>query len=574
MTMDRTAVAEVLEQIASFLELKGENQFRVRAFRTAAKAVSALHGEVAAALADGTLAGTKGVGPATLQIIHELVQEGRSSLLEELREQVPPGLVEMLGISGLGVAKIRQLHEALHIETIPELEAAARDGSLAKLPRFGERTAQNILKGIAFLRKAATFRLAHHAAEEAEGLRAALAGLAGVLRAEVAGEVRRGTEVVQEIVIVLVAEVPPADLFAKLREVPGLTEVAGQDERRATLRFSSGTGAQVLVSTPVNAGATLVQATGSAGHLAELDAHGRATNHAVTGAALWQGSRFVPTPDEAAFYAALGLPLIAPELREGQGEVAAAAAGTLPTLVTPADIRGFLHCHSTFSDGGNTIEEMARAAQAAGYTYLGLTDHSRTAAYAGGLSADDLARQADEIDEVNERLTGFRVLKGIESDILQDGALDYPDEVLARLDFVIGSVHTRFNLSAAEMTARLVRAVQHPLLTILGHPTGRLLLSREPYAFDLDAVIDAAAARGVALEINADPHRLDLDWRVLRRVQAAGALVSIGADAHNVAGIANMRWGVTIARKGWLAPSAILNTRDVDGFLAHARRHR
>jgi len=572
--MDKKAVAEVLDQIAAFLELKGENPFRIRAFRTAARAIGSFPGDLRAGLEDGSLAATKGVGPATLQIAAELAGTGRASLLEELREQIPPGLVEMLAISGLGVAKIRQIHDVLGIDSLPELEAAALDGRLAKLPRFGQKTSENILKSIAYLRQASTYRLSHHAAEEAEGLRRALERLPGVVSAVVAGDVRRRAEVVRDVVIVLVAGVQPADLFRRLNEVPGVHEFAGQDERRLTLRFAGGASAQIVVTTPVNAGAVLVQATGSEAHLRDLAELARSRGLSVTGAALWRGSEFVATPDEETFYRALGLAWIPPELREGKGEVAAAGRGELPRLVEPQDLRGFLHCHTTYSDGSTTVEELARACRAAGYQYLGITDHSQAAAYAGGLSGDDLLRQAAEIDEVNGRLTDFRVLKGIEADILQDGRIDYDDAVLARLDFVIASVHSRFNMAAPEMTARMLAAMDNPHLTIIGHPTGRLLLSRDPYGVDLDTVIEKAAATGVALEINADPHRLDLDWRVLQRVRAAGAMVSIGADAHNVAGIGHVAYGVAMARKGWLGPDDILNARPLDGFLAFARGRR
>jgi DNA polymerase (family 10) len=480
----------------------------------------------------------------------------------------------MLAIGGLGVAKIRQIHDVLGIDSLPELEAAAQDGRLAKLPRFGQKTSENILKGIAFLRQATAFRLLHHAAEEAEGLRAALARLPGVSQAIVTGEVRRCNEVVRDLVLVLVAEVAPAEVFRRLSQFPGVHEFAGQDERRLTLRFAGGASAQIVVTAPVNAGTVLVQATGSEGHLNELAARAAGAGCALTGAALWRGSEFVPTPDEARFYAALGLPVIPPELREGRGEVAAAAAGTLPRLLERADLKGFLHCHTTYSDGSNSVEQLALACQAAGYQYLGITDHSQTAAYAGGLKADDLERQADEIDAVNARLEGIRVLKGIEADILQDGRVDYEPRVLERLDFVIASVHSRFNMSEREMTARILAAMDNPLLTIIGHPTGRLLLSRDPYGLDLDAVIEKAAATGVALEINADPHRLDLDWRVLRRAREAGAPISIGADAHSTAGIRNVDFGVAMARKGWLGPDDILNARPLEAFLAHAARRR
>ncbi len=570
--MDRKAVAQVLEQIAAFLELKAENPFRIRAFRTAARAVGSFPGDLREGIEDGSLAATKGVGPATLQIVAEIVATGRASMLEELREQIPPGLVEMLAISGLGVAKIRQMHEVLDIDSIPELEAAALDGRLARLPRFGPKTSENILKGIAFLRQASAYRLSHHAADEAEGLRAALERLPGVLEAVVAGEVRRRTEVVRDIVIVLVAEVPPAELFRRLGQLPGIHEFAGQDDRRLTLRFAGGASAQIVVTTPVNAGAVLVQATGSEGHLRELAAHAASRDFSLTGAALWRGSDFVPTPDEARFYAALGLDFIPPELREGQGEVEAAAHHALPALLERSDLRGFLHCHTRYSDGSSSVEELALACRDAGFEYVGITDHSQAAAYAGGLRPDDLARQSDEIDDVNARLDGIRVLKGVEADILQDGRIDFDESVLARLDFVIASVHSRFNMGEREMTARMLAAMDNPYLTIIGHPTGRLLLSREPYGLDIDAVIEKAAATGVALEINADPHRLDLDWRVVRRARDRGAAISLGADAHNVAGIANVEFGVGTARKGWLGPEDILNTLPVEQFLARAAR--
>jgi DNA polymerase (family 10) len=572
--MDRKAVAQVLEQIAAFLELKGENPFRIRAFRTAARAVSSFPGDLRDGIEDGSLAAAKGVGPATLQIVSEIVATGRASMLEELREQIPPGLVEMLAISGLGVAKIRQIHDVLDIDSVPELEAAALDGRLARLPRFGPKTSENILKGIAFLRQASAYRLSHHAADEAEGLRAALARLPGVVRAEVAGEVRRRAEVVRDIVIVIVAEVPPAELFRRLSQLPGVHEFAGQDDRRLTLRFAGGASAQIVVTTAVNAGAVLVQATGSEAHLQALAAHAASRDFALTGAALWHGSAFVSTPDETRFYGTLGLDWIPPELREGQGEVEAAAHHALPRLLERGDLRGFLHCHSRYSDGSNTVEELALACRAAGFEYVGITDHSQAAAYAGGLRPDDLARQADEIDELNARLDGIRVLKGVEADILQDGRIDFDEAVLARLDFVIASIHSRFNMGEREMTARMLAAIDNPHLTIIGHPTGRLLLSRDPYGLDLDAVIEKAAATGVALEINADPHRLDLDWRVLRRARERGLGISIGADAHSVAGIGNVEYGVAIARKGWLGPADILNTLPVERFLARASRRK
>ena len=568
--MDRTGVARSLEQIASYLELKGENPFRIRAFRAAARSILGFTKDLGEGIADGSLAQLKGIGPAILQIVTELVSTGEAGILEQLREDVPAGLVEMLGIPGLGVAKIRQIQQQLGIESLPDLEAAARDGRLAALPRFGKRTADKIVEGIAFLRQSSQWRLSHHAAHEAEAFREALAKLPHILAAYTAGEVRRRCEVVRALVIVLVADVAPAEVFRQLSAMPGADEIAGDDERRATLRFAGGSSVQVTVTPPQNLGVVLAQATGSEAHLAALASRAAARGLNLAGTALWEGSRFVPTPDEETLYRALGLEWIPPELRESGEEVAL----PVPRLVELADIRGFLHCHTVASDGSNTVAEIAAACCDAGYRYAGITDHSRAAAYAGGLSPDKVRAQWDEIDAFNAANKGFRVLKGIESDILVDGQLDYPDEVLAGFDFVIGSIHSRFTLSRDEMTERICRAMDSPFLTIIGHPTGRLLLSREPYPVDLERVIERAAAAGVAIEINADPHRLDLDWRYLRHARHAGVMISIGADAHNVAGLGNMEFGVAIARKGALGPDDVLNCRDIDAFLAFAAARR
>jgi DNA polymerase (family 10) len=572
--LEKRVVADALEQIASFMELKGENLFRVRTFKAVARVVGGLPETLQKALDDGSLAATKGVGPATLEVINELASTGRCTLLEELRGQVPPGLVEMLSVSGLGVAKIRQIHDTLGIDSLPELEVAASDGRLAALPRFGQKTADNIRKSIAFLRQASAFRLVHHAAEEARTLAEALSRVPGVVSATAAGEVRRRCEVVREIVVVLTANVPAADIFARLGQVPSVHEFAGQDERHVTLRFVGGTSAQIVVTPPLNAGAVLVQATGSDAHVRQLEERATALGCSLRGAALWRGSEFVPTPDEAALYQALDLPWIPPELREGEGEIAAAAEHALPKLIEEADLLGFLHCHTNYSDGSNSVAELAKGVEAAGYDWIGITDHSQSAAYAGGLSPDRLARQAAEIAEVGAGMTGFRILHGVEADILVDGRLDYEDEVLAKLDFVIGSIHSRFNLSGPEMTARVLAALDSPYLTILGHPTGRLLLSRDAYAIDLEEIFAKAGALGVAIEINADPHRLDLDWRVLRSARAHGVMISIGSDAHNLAGLGNVTYGVGIARKGWLGPAEVLNTRTAEGFLAFASARR
>ncbi len=551
---ERQAIAAALEEIGSLLEFKGENRFRVRAFRTAARALAGFSGSLRTGLDDGSLARARGIGPVTLAIIGELLRTGRASLLDDLRSEIPGGLVRLVEGAGLSVARARLIHDTLGVDSLEELEAAARDGRLAALPRFGAKTAAAIVKAIADRREAGRYRLLHRALAEAETLRSALLQLPGVLRVESAGDVRRSMEVVSELVMVIVCDNPAA-------LEPGLGEVAG---------------ARLVVTTPVSAGAALVTATGGDDHLRELGERAAARGLVLGDGVLARGGAAVPAPDEETVYAALALPVIPPEVREGRGEIEQAARGALPVLLERGDLRGCLHCHTRASDGTNTIEQLAVACRKAGYEWVGITDHSQAAAYAGGLRPDQLLRQMDEIDRLNDELAGIRILKGIEADILQDGAIDYDESLLARLDFVIGSIHSRFGMAAdaRAMTARILGAMDSPFLTILGHPTGRLLLSRDPYAVDLDAVIARAGERGVAIEINGDPHRLDLDWRRVSEARAAGVAMAIGADAHSLAGIGNMEYGVAMARKGGLAAGDVLNTLSADEFVAFARRRR
>jgi DNA polymerase (family 10) len=570
--MGKHAAAQALESIASILELKGENPFKVRAFSSAAHALESYPGELAQALESGELAGLKGLGRATLEVVSEVVRTGQSSTLAALQREIPAGLVEMLRISGLGATKIRALHQQLGITTVAELEAAARDGRLAGLPRFGDKTAQRILRGIEFLRRTSAFRLSHHAARAAERLRAAVEAIGGVERVEVAGSVRRRAEVVRDVDLVVAWRGTAADLVARLGAAA--TAAAASDAWSASLRLEDDTPADVYLAPPERFGHALLWATGSRQHLEGLAAHAAARGYRLDRDGLWRGEEQVPCPDEPALYAALGLAWVPPELREGGQEVARAAAGTLPRLVERGDLAGVLHCHSVSSDGTNTLAELAAATRAAGYRYLGITDHSQAAAYAGGMSGEEVARQHQEVDALNREDDGFRILKGIEADILADGALDLGPDVLDRCEFVIGSIHSRMEMDEATMTQRVLRAMDDPHLTILGHPTGRLLLSRDPFRIDMHAVIARAAERGVAIEINGDPHRLDLDWRLCAEARDAGVAMAIGADAHSLAGLENTELGVGVARKGWLEARDLLNARDAEGFLAHARSRR
>jgi DNA polymerase (family 10) len=564
--MDKKDVARGLEEIAGFLELKGENPFRIRAYRTAARAIATLPGELKTALSTGTLAELNGIGPAILEIVRDLASTGRSRVLEDLRDEVPPGLVEMLQISGLGVTKVRQIHETLHVETLAELEEAARDGRLAKLPRFGKKTTENILKGIDFLRQSTGLRLFHHARTEAVALAEVLRTMPGVRRVAIAGSVRRHAELIRDLDFVVEVEGAAAPLVERLGAAPGVREFTSQTERAITLRFGSGTVADIYLASRERFGVELIRATGSAEHVEQLTerarARGLAWDTGLTGC------------EETDVYRELGLDLIPAELREGQGEIDAAAAGRLPVLVERSDLAGFLHCHTNYSDGTSTVAEWAEACRAAGYRYVGLTDHSKSAAYAGGLREEDIPRQHAEVDEANRRFGDVRVLKGVEADILQDGTLDYVPEVRAGFDFIIASVHSRYGMDEARMTQRVLKAMDDPHTAILGHPTGRLLLSRDAYPLDLDAIFARAADRGVAIEINADPQRLDLDWRAVRRAVAAGVTISLGADAHGVSAIRNMELGVGIARKAWLTRGQVLNVEPVEAFLGFVGRRR
>jgi DNA polymerase (family 10) len=572
--MDKKGVSRLLEQIAAFLELKGENAFRIRAYQNAARAVAGFPGDLRAAVESGELAEVKGIGPATLEIVSESLQTGRSKILEELRSQIPSGLVDMMKISGLGVAKIRQIHESLGIDSLSDLETAARDGRLAKLPRFGPKTAQKILKGVQFLREAGEFKLFHHAREEARGLARVLAGVPEVVRVEVVGSVRRRRELIRDLDFVVQLDGSVEAFTDRLGAVVGVSEFVSRDDGAVTLKFASGTVVDVYTSDAMGVGSQLVRATGSREHVDALTARAKTLGLKWTETGIERDGTPLPCVSEEELYRILGLAYIPPELREGRGEIEAAARGTLPHLIESGDIRGFLHCHSDYSDGTSTVRDWAVAARDAGYEYVGITDHSAAAMYAGGLRPEDVPEQHAEIDRVNAALDDITVLKGVEVDILRDGRLDYDPKVLASFDFVIAAIHSRFGQSAEEMTARVLRAMDDCHMVILGHPTGRLLLSRDPYPMDLEAVLTKAAEQRIALEINADPHRLDLDWRIVRDAVAGGVLISIGADAHHTGGVGNIDLGVGIARKGWLTAEQVLNTRPLDGFLEFVAERR
>jgi DNA polymerase (family X) len=576
--VDSRSAAHVLSQIASLLELRGENTFKVRAYSQAARSLLTLAADDLGPLyRSGELGRLRGIGPATLSVLRDLVETGESRYYAELTESTPEGLIEMLRIPGLGTSKIHKIYEALGIQTVEQLEEAARDGRLAKLPRFGAKTAEKILKGIGLMRETGTASLLSYALGDARVLEASVASHPDVVRAETAGSVRRRLEIIRDVDVVAGCRASPAVVAASFARAPSVREVIGGGGSSITIRYVDGTLLDLYCVSDADYPVALWRATGSAEHLEELRAHASTLGFTVDEESLRdRDGNVVALPDERALFTTLGLAYIPAELREGRGEVSAAAAKQIPTLIEPTDIRGALHCHSQYSDGKATIAQMAAGAQARGWSYLGITDHSQSAFYAGGLSRDAVLQQHDEIDALNETLLpqGFRVLKGIEADILVEGQVDYDAELLARFDYVIGSVHSRFGLGEVAMTERVLRALDDPNLTILGHPTGRLLLTREPYEIDLDAVLEKAAEKGVAVELNADPHRLDIDWRFCRQAKELGVTIEIGPDAHSVSSLDYINVGVMMARKGWLEANDVLNARGVDSVLEFAARRR
>jgi DNA polymerase (family 10) len=573
--MDSRTAAHVLAQIAAFLELHGENRFKSRAYSSAARAVQSLDAEdLGSMLRSGELSSAPGLGPATISVIRDLVETGESSYLERLRETTPEGLLEMLRVPGLGPAKIHQIYRGLGIETVQELEDAARDGRLAKLQRFGPKTAEKILKGIAFLRDTGARVLLPHALGEARRLVAAVAAHPDVERAEIAGAVRRHREVIRDVDVVAACRGDPASVATSFTRTSGVRSAVGVGGPSVSITFVDGTHFDLYCATPTRFAVALWRATGTDEHVSRVTTRLAERGLVVEADEVREErtGRVIPVPDEATLYRAAGLAYVPPELREGMHEIDAAERDAIPVLVEYADIRGVLHCHSNYSDGAATIEEMARAAQARGWSYLGISDHSESAFYAGGVSRERILEQHDEIDRVNETLTGVRVLKGVEADILVDGRVDYDGDFLERFDYVIASIHSRFGMDEATMTARVLAALDNPHLTILGHPTGRLLLTREPYAMDVNAVLEKAGDLGVAVELNADPHRLDLDWRFLPGAKERGVTVEIGPDAHSTNGLDYTTIGVGMARKGWLEKKDVLNCRSAEDVLAFARR--
>lgn len=565
--MENIDYARVFEEIADLLEIQGANPFRVRAYRNAARTLETLSQPIDSLLEDenARLEDLPGIGKDLAGKIKELHETGELGFLNELREQVPATLVEVMRIPGLGPKRARQLWESLEITSVDDLEEAARGGALEDLPGFGKTLQARVLKGIEELKaRAGRFKLSD-ADIYVRPLLAYLKATDGVIDLEVAGSYRRRCETVGDIDILATTRKssPIMDRFVEYRDV---REVLAKGPTRSSIRLRSGLQVDLRVVPRESYGAAMVYFTGSKAHNIVIRGISRERGLKINEYGVFKGSRLVCGRTEKEVYAAIDLPWIPPELREARGEIEAARAGRLPKMIELKDIRGDLQMHTKYSDGKNTVEEMVRACRERGYRYMAITDHSPALRMAGVKPAE-LRKQFREIDRLQEKYDDIRILKSAEVDILEDGSLDLPDDILAAMDIVVISVHSKFNMTRSQMTRRIVRALRHPRVHVLAHPTGRLINRREPYPVDVERLVEVARDHGVMLELNAQPDRLDLRDFHLQMAREAGVKIVISTDAHGTAELDFMRYGVDQARRGWLEKKDVANTYPKTRFL-------
>jgi DNA polymerase (family 10) len=564
--MDKSEVAAVLEEIAVLLELQGENPFRANAYAKAGRTIAQLETSLDDIVAAGTLAEISGIGETLRDKITLLVTTGKLPFYDDLKAKTPPGWLQMLRLPGMGPKKVKTLSDQLGIDTLEKLKEACDKGTIAKLKGFGEKTQKNILEGLAFLDQMGNRVRLDQAMMIAETIVAELRKVPGIKRMELCGSVRRRKETIRDIDILVSADDagPIMDAFVKL---PNVQKVVGHGETKSsvTLAGIDHNTQRVLINADLRVVSdeqfpfALNYFTGSKEHNIRLRQRAIDYGYKLNEYDLAGCKKHLK--EEPDIYQALDLDYVPPELREDTGEIDAAAKKALPDLLELGDIHGVFHNHTTWSDGAASLEQMADAARALGYQYLGIADHSQSLTVANGLTPKRVHDQQKEIDAFNAKHKGFRLFKGTEVDILADGSLDFDDKVLESFDYVVASVHSFFNQPQEEMTARIIKAISHPHVTMLGHATGRLLLRRDAYKVDLDAVLQAAAKAGTMIEINANPYRLDLDWIHCKRAKALGVKLVINPDAHSTEDLAFTRFGVDVARRGWLEKGDVFNTK-------------
>jgi DNA polymerase (family 10) len=562
MSVTRDQVVDVLQRIALLLELQGENPFKVRAYHNGARALEMLEGDLGTLVREDQLKGIPGIGEALREKISTLVTTGKLPYYEELVAQFPPKLFELFDVPGLGPKKIKALYEKLDVASLADLEKACQNDRIAALDGFGAKTQEKLLHSLETLKQGAGRHLASVAAHASATLLDDLRAHPDTIRLSAGGSTRRRNETVHDIDII-VSTKSPAAISRAFREHPLVDRVLAAGDTKSSVMLKNGLQADLRVVSDEEYPFALMYFTGSKEHNIVL--RGLAQDRGWTLneyrlAPVKKGAAKIPRiRDERDIYELFGFDYIEPELRENRGEFEAAAKHKLPDLVKLEQLKGTFHNHTRASDGRNTLAEMAAAAQELGLQYLGIADHSKASFQANGLDAARLKKQIAEIKALNKDFDGFRLFSGTECDILKDGSLDFSDSVLAQLDYVVASVHSSFTLGEAEMTKRLIRAMENPHVTMLGHMTGRLLLKRESYAVNIPAVLDAAAETGTFIELNADPHRLDMDWRWWRLAKEKGVQCVINPDAHATDGLQNLYFGIGAARKGWLTKTDVVN---------------
>jgi len=566
--VDNREVEGVLEEIAQILELKGTNTFKVRAYQNAARAVASLEEDIGVLVAEKRLSKVRGIGKSIQEKLTELVQSGELKYLEEIREGIPAGLFDMLRVPGMGPKKTKVLWDELQVSDLQSLKAACEDGRVASLKGFGKKSQDKILDGIAHLAETAGRRLRSQVLPFANALVAYLKEVDAVERVDVAGSLRRGRETVKDADILVGSLDAPAVMKAVL-DYEGVDSVIGSGGTKTSVRLKGGLQVDVRVVKPESFACALAYFTGSKEFNIALRQLALEQGYSLNEYFLLprDGSKPPTIPTEDALHERLGLAYIEPHLRENTGEIAAARGRKLPTLIQPADVQGVLHVHTRWSDGAQSVEEMVAQAEALGYAYLGISDHSEAADYANGLSAERVRAQRDEVEAAREKHPKIRVFHGIEADILADGAIDLPDDLLESLDFVIASVHMQLGMEREKMTQRLVKALGHPAVRVLGHPLGRKLLQRGASQFDWEPVLDAALEHGVAIEVNGHPRRLDADWVHIRRIRAKGVKLCLNPDAHSMGALDDARtYAVVEARRGWASAGDVVNTLPLERF--------
>ncbi|NGX58573.1 MAG: DNA polymerase/3'-5' exonuclease PolX [Chlamydiae bacterium] len=555
--MDKNEIIAILEDIATLMELKGENPFKVRAYRTAARNLENVEEDLESVAEENRLHEIPGIGKAIEEKITTLLQTDQLPFYEDLKNSIPPGLLEILNVPGLGSKKINVLYKKLKITSLDKLKKACEKGKVRKLAGFGEKTEANILDGIAHLEQYSKRTLWWSAMVMVQPIVEKLKKLKQVQEVKIAGSLRRKLETVGDFDI-LIASSNPEPIMDWFTSQDFVESVIAKGSTKSSIRLNEGIQADIRIVPKEQFGFALLYFTGSKEHSIRLRQIAKDKGYSLNEYALTPLKKKLIT--ETDIYRALGLTYIPPELRENHGEIEAAQTKGLPHLIEESDIRGVFHNHTTASDGHNTLEQMVKGAEELGWEYLGIADHSKSSFQANGLDEESLLEQIDQIKKINRsKKYKTHIFSGTECDILKNGNLDYADEILKQLDYVVVSVHTRFKLDEKEMTKRIIKALENPYTTMLGHMTGRLLLRREPYLLNTEKIIDAAIANGKIIELNANPQRLDMDWRLWHRAKEKGLKCSINPDAHSVEGLEFFRAGVNIARKGWLTKDDVLN---------------